>query len=90
MRLFLGRQSDWKIVELLSLEAKLRDVNAGCRPAMALCLYGDPVYSTVYGIIGPYKNYLNRPKTVAHDRFNKAMSRLRIEVKHGFTIYQNL
>lgn len=87
---FLGRRGDWKMVELSGLEARLRAVNAGRRPAMALYLYGDPAYSTVYSIMGPYKNYPNRPRTAAHDRFNKAMSRLQIEVEHGFAIHQNL
>lgn len=38
----------------------------------------------------PYKNYLGRPRTVAHNKFNKMMSKLRIEVEYGFAIYQNL
>lgn len=78
------------MVELSGLEAKLRAINAGRRPAMALYLYGDPAYSTVYSIMGPYKNYPNYPRTAAYDRFNKAISRLRIEVEHGFAIHQNL
>lgn len=57
---------------------------------MALYLYGDPAYSTIYGIMGLYQNYPNRLRTPAHDQFNKAMSRLRIEVEHGFAIHQNL
>ena len=87
---FFGRRGDWKMVELSGLEARLRAVNAGRPPAMALYLYGDPAYSTIYGIMGPYRNYPNRPRTPAHDQFNKAMSRLRIEVEHGFAIHQNL
>lgn len=87
---FIGRRDDWKMVELSGLEAKLRAVNTGRQPALALYLYGDPTYSTIYGIMGPYKNYPNQPRTAAHERFNKAMSRLRIEVEHGFAIHQNL
>lgn len=78
------------MVELSGLQTKLRAVNQGHRPAQALYLYGDPAYSTVYGIMGPYKNYPNRPRTAAHNRFNKTMSRLRIEVEHGFALHQNL
>ena len=78
------------MVELSGLEARLRAINAGRPPAMVLYLYGDPAYSTIYGIMGPYRNYPNRPRTPAHDQFNKAMSRLRIEVEHGFAIHQNL
>lgn len=40
--------------------------------------------------MGPYKNYFNRPRTLAHNCFNKAMSRLQIEVRYGFTLHQNL
>ena len=79
---FIGRRGDWKMVELSGLDQKLRAVNQGRRPALALYLYGDPAYSTVYGIMGPYENYPNRPRTAARNRFNKAMSRLRIEVEH--------
>ena len=78
------------MVEYSGLADRLRTVNGGRRPAHALYLYGDPAYSTVYGIMGPYKNYPSRPRTVAQNKFNKAMSRLRIEVEHGFTIHQNL
>ena len=65
---FIGRRGDWRMVELSGLEAKLRAVNAGRRPTLALYLYGNPAYSTVYGIIGPYKNYPGRPRTAAHNR----------------------
>lgn len=87
---FIGRRGNWKMVELSGLEARLRAVNAGRPPAMALYLYGDPAYSIIYGIMGPYRNYPNRPRTPAYDQFNKAMSRLRIEVEHGFAIHQKL
>ena len=87
---FIGCRGDWKMVELSGLEAKLRAVNRGRRLATALYLYGDPAYSTVYGIMGPYKNYPGRPRTAAHNRFNKMMSKLRIEVEHGCAIHQNL
>lgn len=87
---FLGRRNDWSIVGLSGLESKLRKVNGNWRPAHALYLYGDPVYCTVYGIMGPYKNYADRPRTEAHEQFNKAMSRVQIEVKHSFAIHQNL
>ena len=71
------------MVELSGLEAKLRAINASRPPAMALCLYGNPAYSTIYGIMGLYQNYFNWPKTPAHNQFNKEMSRFRIEIKHG-------
>lgn len=78
------------MVEYPGLQENLRAVNAGRRPAHALYLYGDPAYSTGYGIMGPYKNYPRRPRTAAEDQFNKIMSELRIEVEHGFAIHQNL
>lgn len=78
------------MVELLSLDKKQRAVNAGRRLAHALYLYSNPAYCTIYGIMGPYKNYPNCPKTSAQDKFNKVMSRLCIEVEHGFAIHQNL
>ena len=87
---FIGRRGDWKMVELSGLEGKLREVNAGRIPAQALYLYGDPAYCTIYGIMGPYKNYPTRPRTPAEDQFNKIMAKLRIEVEHGFAIHQNL
>lgn len=87
---FIGRRGDWKMVQLSGLEAKICGINQGRRPAMALYLYGDPAYSTVYGIMEPYKNFPNRPRTPAHNHFNKAMAKLRIEVEHGFALHQNL
>lgn len=45
------------MMELSGLEGKLRAMNAGRKPAQALYLYGDPAYSIVYRIMGPYKNY---------------------------------
>ena len=57
---------------------------------MALYLYSDSAYSIIYNIIGPYKNYSNQLRTPAHNRFNKAMTKLCIEVKHSFALYQNL
>ena len=38
----------------------------------------------------PYKNYPNHARTAAHNRFNKTISRLCIEVEHEFALYQNL
>lgn len=87
---FIGRRGDWKMVELSGISEKLRAVNGGRRPAHALYLYGDPAYSTVYGIMGPYKNYPQKPRTAAQEKFNKTMAKLRIEVEHGFAIHQNL
>ena len=78
------------MVEYPGLQENLRAVKAGRRPAHALYLYGNPAYSTVYGIMGPYKNYPGRPRTAAEDQFNKIMSELRIEVEHGFAIHQNV
>ena len=89
---FIGRRGDWKMVEYSGLADKLRTVNGERQPTHALYLYGNPVYSTVYGIMGPYKNYPSRLQIVAQNKFNKAimMSRLQIELEHGFAIHQNL
>ena len=86
---FIGRRGDWKMVELLELHEKLKAINAEQRPARALYLYGDLAYCTIYGIIEPYRNYLNRLRTLAQDKFNKVMARLRIEVEHNFSIHHN-
>lgn len=75
------------MVELLGLEAKLRTVNIGQQLALALYLYSNPVYSIIYSIIGPYKNYLNWPRTTIYKRFNKAMSQFWIKVEHRFVIH---
>ncbi len=56
MGLFIGRQNDLKIVELFNLEAKLCAINHWKRQAITFCLYRDPIYSTMYGIMKPYKN----------------------------------
>ncbi len=55
------------MMELLGLEKRLCKVNQERYLCMALYLYGDPAYCTVYGIMGPYKNYSNRPKTAMHN-----------------------
>lgn len=57
----LGRHSNWKMIELSNLQIKLCAINQSRRPAQALYLYWDPTYSTIYKIIGPYKNYSNWP-----------------------------
>lgn len=78
------------MVEFSGLKVKLWAINAGLCPAIVHYLYGDPTYSIVYDIIKPYKNYPNYPKTIAYDRFNKAIWRLWIEVEYSFAIHQNL
>lgn len=40
--------------------------------------------------MGPYKNYFGRHQTLAQKKFNKAITKLQIKVKHGFAIHQNL
>ena len=87
---FVGRRGDWRMVQLTELQEKLRTVNTGRRPALALYLYGDPAYSTVYGIMGPFKNHPGRLRTKEQNIYNKRMSKLRIEVEHGFALHQNL
>ncbi len=74
MGLFIGWRGDWKMIELSGLHEKLRAINAGRQPARALYLYGDSAYCTIYGIMGPYKNYPNRLRTPAQDKFNKVMA----------------
>ena len=87
---FISRRSDWKIVKQSGLAEKLQTVNGGRWAAHALYLHRDTTYSTIYGIIGPYKNFLSRPRNSAQDLFNKIMSRLQIEIEHGFAIHPNL
>ena len=87
---YIGSQADWKMVELSGLEKRLRKVNQGKRPCITLYLYEYPAYCTVYGIMGLYKNYPNKPKTPAQNRFNKAMVKLHFEVEYRFALHQNL
>lgn len=77
------------MVKLSGLETKLRAVKSQ-QPNVALYLYDDPAYSTVYDIMGPYKNYPNWLKTTAHKRFNKVIFWLRIGIEYGVVIHQNL
>lgn len=84
---FIGRHRDWKMVKLSNISEKLRAVNRGHWPAHALYLYGNPAYSIIYGIMGPYKNYLQKSRTATQEKFNKTMAKLRIKVKYGFAIY---
>lgn len=74
------------MVELSDLETKLCKVNHGRQPYMALYLYRDPTYYTIYNIMRPYKNYPNWSKTIIHNWFNKTMTKLCIEVEHSFTV----
>lgn len=53
------------MIELLDLESKLKTINARCRPAQIIYLYGDYAYLIVYNIIKSYKNYLYWPKILA-------------------------
>ena len=78
------------MVELSGLHEKLRAINVGRRPTRALYLSSNPAYCTVYSIMGPYRNYPNHLRTLAQDKFNKVIARLRIEVEHGFAIHQIL
>lgn len=90
MGTFISRQKDWNMVELLGLEIKLCKVNHGRWPYITLYLYGDPAYYTIYNIIGFFKNYSNQLRIATHNRFNKIMAKLCIEINHGFALYQNL
>lgn len=73
---FISRRRDWKMVELSGISEKLRAVNGSRWLAHALYLYRDSTYSTVYGIMGPYKNYPQKPRTAAQEKFNKTMGKL--------------
>lgn len=53
-------------------------------------LYKNLAHYTLYDIMRPYKYYPYQPRTVAHNRFNKMMAKLRIEVEYGFALHQNL
>ena len=43
-----------------SLAAELQIVNEGRQSAHALYFCEDSAYTTIYGIMGPYKNYPSR------------------------------
>lgn len=57
---------------------------------MSLYLHDNPTYSIVYNIMGSYQNYSNCPKTIAHNQFNKAKSKVLIDIEYGFAMHQNL
>lgn len=78
------------MVEILGLIAILDAINHKKYLVIAFYLYSNPAYITVYRIISLYKNYLKWPKTVVHNRFNKIISKLRIKIKYGLAIDQNL
>lgn len=78
------------MIKLFKLHEKLKAINARQRLVYVLYLYNDSIYCTVYGIMGPYKNYPNHLYTPTQEKFNKIIVRLRIEIDHNFAIYQNL
>ncbi len=75
------------MIELSGLETKLRKVNQERRLTMALYLYRDPAYSTIEDIMESYKNYPNQIRTPVHNRFNKNMVKLHVEIEHSFAFY---
>lgn len=75
------------MVEMSGLVEKLRKVNGGQHFVYDFYLYRDLAYCTIYGIMGLYKNFLGRPQTSVQEKFKKTISRLQIELKHGFAIH---
>jgi len=71
---FEGKLGDWAAWRQSGIEKHLRHVhqgrlgNQGARPR--LYVYGDPVYSAGYGVIGPYKALPNRPLPPETQAFN--------------------
>lgn len=78
------------MVKLSGLQTKLCAINQARQLAHTLYLYIDSAYSTIYGIIGPYKNYPNCLKTTAYNHFNNTIFKFHIKVKYDFVLYQNL
>lgn len=78
------------MIELFGLAEKLRSVNGDWWPVNTLYLYRNPVYYTIYDIIGFYKNYSRKSWTPVQKKFNKAMAKLQIKAEYIFVIYQNL
>lgn len=78
------------MIEMSGFKAKFWEVNQEKRLAMALYLYGNPAYFTIYNIMGSYKNYPNQPRIPAYNYFNKVMAKLCIEMEYGFALHQNL
>ena len=56
---FIGKDSDWKMVEDSGLTHHLRELNTHVPLDQHFYLYGDPAYSCVWGIMGPYKKQSN-------------------------------
>lgn len=81
---FLGKDGDWRMVMDSELPNRLKALNQEHEEDGMLYVYGDPAYSAVYGILGPFKNYPSKPRSPDQTRFNLTMSKLRIEVEHAF------
>lgn len=78
------------MVKSLSLKAKIYIVNQKKRFDITFYCYDDVIYSIIYKIIEVYKNHLGQPKIAIHNRFNKMMAKLKIEIELNFDIYQSL
>lgn len=68
----------------------MRAINGVCQPVYTLYLYKNPTYSTIYDIMGLYKNYPQKSYTAIQEKFKKTMAKPQIEIEQGFAIHQNL
>ena len=87
---FPGKRNDWGMVRDTKLTSYLRELNDNRESSQRRYLYGDPAYSTTYGIMGTFKRSPNKELTLVQKRFNQRMSKLRIEVEHAFGIVTNI
>ena len=79
-----GKLGDWAAWYASGLEVLLRNLDEGVPQDQRAYLYGDPAYSSAYGITGAYKAPANAPLNVVLQAMNAHMSSLRISVEHGF------
>ena len=86
---YIGKKSDYKMMQLSSLERNLQDLNQRCSVEDRLFLYEDSAYQGCWGIIGAYKSSVDYSITPDQKWFNVQMAQLRIEIEHAFAIYAN-
>lgn len=78
-----GRHDDWGILGLSGIQDKLY-IHAFNENAECVYIYGDAAYYLETGIVEAYQAGNNGPIAAEEQRFNTAMSRMRVCVEWGF------
>src|SRR5260370_10773793 len=87
---FEGKLGDWSACLESGIVDRLRVVNEGVAEGTELLVYGDPAYTSSYGVMGPFITRPNRPLTAAERELNTALGKLRQSVEYGFGKVLNL